>query len=237
MRKNSPNYLCSIELLQSVNHFKGIKDSELDKILENCTVMSLPKKYLIQQSLLEENIFLIMKGRAKLSKIDLKSGRECILTLLKVGDLFDIVTLLDIKDRDISVEAIDDLQLLKMPIKIAHNLLDSNPEFNKSFLPYLGTRIRQLEDFATNLALYNTKTRLMKLILENCDYTDKIDNSYLVKSINDLSHEVLAQMLGSVRKVINSDLQKLKKDNIITSVRGNLRIKDLDKLKNEIKKS
>lgn len=235
MRKNSPNYLSSIAVLKKIEHFKGMKDSELDEILENCTIMTLPKKYLIQQTLLEENIFLIIKGRAKLSKIDLKSGRECILTLLKIGDLFDIVTLLDIKDRDISVEAIDNLELLKMPIKIAHNLLDGHPEFNKSFFPYLGTRIRQIEDFATNLALYNTKKRLMKLILENCDYENSVDNIYSVKSINDLSHEILAQMLGSVRRVINSDLQKLKKDNIITLVRGNLSIKDLNKLKNEIK--
>lgn len=52
---------------------------------------------------------------------------------LKIGDLFDIVTLLDVKDRDISVKAIDDLELLKMPIKIAHDLMDSHPEFNKNF--------------------------------------------------------------------------------------------------------
>ena len=236
MRKNSPNYLSTIEVLRKIEHFKGMKDSELDEILEKCTMMMLPKKYLIQQLLLEENIFLIIKGRAKLLKTDLKSGRECILTLLKIGDLFDIVTLLDVKDRDISVKAIDDLELLKMPIKIAHDLMDSHPEFNKNFLPYIGTRIRQLEDFVTNLALCNTKKRLMKFILENCDYENSVDNIYSVKSINDLSHEILAQMLGSVRRVINSDLQKLKKDNIITLSRGNLSIKDLSKLKSEIER-
>ena len=98
MRKNSPNYLSTIEVLRKIEHFKGMKDSELDEILEKCTMMMLPKKYLIQQLLLEENIFLIIKGRAKLLKTDLKSGRECILTLLKIGDLFVIVTLLDVKD-------------------------------------------------------------------------------------------------------------------------------------------
>ena len=84
--------------------------------------------------------------------------------------------------------------------------------------------------------LCNTKKRLMKFILENCDYENSVDNIYSVKLINDLSHETLAQMLGSVRRVINSDLQKLKKDNIITLSRGNLSIKDLSKLKSEIER-
>ena len=34
MRKNSPNYLSTIEVLRKIEHFKGMKDSELDEILE-----------------------------------------------------------------------------------------------------------------------------------------------------------------------------------------------------------
>ena len=37
MRKNSPNYLSTIEVLRKIEHFKGMKDSELDEILEKCT--------------------------------------------------------------------------------------------------------------------------------------------------------------------------------------------------------
>lgn len=33
MRKNSPNYLSTIEVLRKIEHFKGMKDSELDEIL------------------------------------------------------------------------------------------------------------------------------------------------------------------------------------------------------------
>ena len=36
MRKNSPNYLSTIEVLRKIEHFKGMKDSELDEILEKC---------------------------------------------------------------------------------------------------------------------------------------------------------------------------------------------------------
>ena len=39
MRKNSPNYLSTIEVLRKIEHFKGMKDSELDEILEKCTMI------------------------------------------------------------------------------------------------------------------------------------------------------------------------------------------------------
>ncbi|MEA3372966.1 MAG: helix-turn-helix domain-containing protein, partial [Campylobacterota bacterium] len=74
--------------------------------------------------------------------------------------------------------------------------------------------------------------RLAKLILRyiNRDSTDQNDKAYPVKLINDLSHEVLAQMIGSVRKVVNLNIQELKKEGVIASIRGKLSIKDLQKL-------
>ncbi|OQX58508.1 MAG: hypothetical protein B5M52_05360, partial [Helicobacteraceae bacterium 4484_230] len=53
---------------------------------------------------------------------------------------------------------------------------------------------------------------------------------YAVKLINDLSHEALAQMIGSVRKVVNLNIQELKKEGIIDASRGNLSVKDLQAL-------
>jgi len=44
-------------------------------------------------------------------------------------------------------------------------------------------------------------------------------------------------MIGSVRKVINLNIQELKKEGIIDSVRGNLSVKDLQKLLEKAKES
>ncbi len=53
--------------------------------------------------------------------------------------------------------------------------------------------------------------------------------------INDLSHESLAQMIGSVRKVVNLHIQELKKEGIINSKRGKLSIINLQKLTEKAK--
>jgi CRP-like cAMP-binding protein len=232
MRKDSPYYLSSINVLQSAALFQGVDEQMMEEILGYFTPMTLPKKSVIDFSQTKESLFVIISGRVKLSKTNPETGHEYIISLLEGGDMFDIISLLDGKEHEVVIEAIDELQLLKTPIATARSWLDEHPEFNKNFLPYLGDRIRLLEDSDADLALYDTMTRLVKLILRYVDRDDTMqeESVYPVKQINDLSHETLAQMIGSVRKVVNLNIQTLKKEGAITSIRGQLSVKNLQKL-------
>ena len=236
MRKDSPYYLPSIKVLQSASLFHGVDEEMMEEILSHLTPMTLPKKSIVHSWQTKESFFVIIGGRVKVSRIDPETGREYTVFLLSGGDAFDVISLLEGKEHDVTIEAIDELQLLKTSIKTARHWLDCHPEFNKNFLPYLGEKMHALEDAAADLALYDTTTRLAKLILHYVDAKgDRQDNSYDVALINDLSHEALAQMVGSVRKVINLDIQKLKKEGIIEASRGNLFVKDLQELAQKAK--
>ena len=232
MRKDSPYYQPSINILQSAALFHGVDEQMMEEILGYFTPMTLPKKSVIRPSQTKESFFVIISGRVKLSKINPETGREYIIFLLEGGDAFDIISLVDGKEHEVVIEAIDELQLLKTPVTTARSWLDLHPEFNKNFLPYLGGRMRRLEDSGSDLALYDTMTRLAKLILHYIDRDGarQEGEAYPVKLIDDLSHEVLAQMIGSVRKVVNLNIQKLKKEGTIASVRGKLSVKNLQKL-------
>jgi len=232
MRKDSPYYLPSVKVLQSAALFHGVDEQMMEEILGHFTPMTLPGKSTIYPLQTKESFFVIISGRVKLSKINPETGREYIIYLLEGGDAFDIISLLDGEEHEVVIEAIDELQLLKTSIATARSWLDLHPEFNKNFLPYLGGRMRQLEDSGSNLALYDTMTRLAKLILHHINRDDARpqDEEYSVKLINDLSHEVLAQMIGSVRKVVNLNIQELKKEGAIVSERGKLSVKNLQKL-------
>jgi len=231
MRKDSPYYQPSINVLQSATLFDGVDEKMMEEILGYFTPMTLPKKSLIHPSQTKESFFVIISGRVKISQINPETGREYIINILEGGDAFDIISLLDREVHEVIIEAIDEIQLLKTSIHTARNWLDIHPKFNKNFLPYLGNRMRLLENSATDLALYDTMTRLAKLILRYVDdKSNQQEQEYPVKLINDLSHEALAQMIGSVRKVINLNIQELKKEGIIDSVRGSLSAKNLQKL-------
>jgi len=230
MRKDSPYYLPSIKVLQSATLFDGVDKQMMEEILEYFTPMTLPKKSIVHSWQTKESFFVIISGRVKISQINPETGREYIIFLLQGGDAFDIISLLDREEHEVVIEAVDELQLLKTSMDTARNWLDIHPEFNKNFLPYLGNRMRLLENSATDLALYDTMTRLARLILNYVNDKNQQEQERSIKLINDLSHEALAQMIGSVRKVINLNIQELKKEGIIDSVRGNLSVKNLQKL-------
>jgi CRP-like cAMP-binding protein len=231
MRKDSSYYNQSIKVLQNSTLFSGLEESMIEEILGYFTPVTLPKKTIIHYSQTIESVFIILKGRVKLSKINPSNGREYIVSLLEQGDVFDVITLLDKREHEINIESIDELQLLKTSTTIARDWLNNNPMFNKNFLPYVGNRMRLLEEAGSNLVLYDTITRLAKLILSNVNkHNIKNQEDFSVKLINNLSHESLAQMIGSVRKVVNMNIQELKKEGIVNSMRGKLSVTNLQKL-------
>jgi len=77
-----------------------------------------------------------------------------------------------------------------------------------------------------DLSFYNTSERLIKLISKNINH----NNPNKLSLIHNLSHEVIASLIGTVRKVLNRHIQQLKDDGIITVKRKNIEIRDTQKL-------
>ncbi|MEA3373696.1 MAG: cyclic nucleotide-binding domain-containing protein, partial [Campylobacterota bacterium] len=95
MRKDSPYYLPSINILQSATLFQGVDEEMMEEILSYFSPMTLPKKSVISPSQAKESFFVIISGRVKISQINPETGREYIIFLLEGGDAFDIISLLE----------------------------------------------------------------------------------------------------------------------------------------------
>jgi len=174
-----------------------------------------------------EHFFVILEGRVKISQINFENGKEQILYLLTNGDMYDIITLLDAKVHENVAMALDDVKLLVFPIELFREWIETKPSFNKLFLPYVAKQLRDVETLASDLSLYDTTTRLVKLIAKNIE---KQGDQQTLKLINNLSHEELASLVGTVRKVLNRNLQTLKKQGLIDVKRKEIFIKDSQNL-------
>lgn len=171
-----------------------------------------------------EHFFVILEGRVKVSKINFETGKEQILYLLSKGDMYDVITLFDAKKHENISMALDDVKLLVFPIELFREWVETKPSFNRLFLPYVAKQLRDMENLASDLSLYDTTTRLIKLIARNIEKDKK--GKQTLKLINNLSHEELASLIGTVRKVLNRNLQTLKKEGLIDIKRKELYIKD-----------
>lgn len=175
-----------------------------------------------------EHFFVLLEGRVKVSQINFETGKEQILYLLSKGDMYDVVTLLDGKSHEENIAmALDDVKLLVFPIELFREWIETKPSFNKLFFPYVAKQLRDVESLASDLSLYDVTTRLMKLIARNIEQQD---DKQVLRLINNLSHEELANLIGTVRKVLNRQLQQLKKEGLIDIRRKEIYIKDSQEL-------
>ncbi|BDY11769.1 Crp/Fnr family transcriptional regulator [Hydrogenimonas cancrithermarum] len=220
------------EELEDTDLFAGLKHSELCEIVSECRLKRWEKSEAIDNDEGIEYFNIVVKGSVKLMHTDPHSGRSIVLFLLKRGDVFDILSLLDGEAHVSNPIAVETVDILRAPMATARRWLERYPEFNERFLPYIGKQMRILENFAESVVFDDTATRLAKLILKHADTKNRHDEEeYPVKIINNLSHELLAEMIGSVRSVVTTQLQKLKKDEIILQKRGYLAVKKLEELK------
>jgi len=182
----------------------------------------------------KDRFHVIVSGRLQVVKINQETGRMVTLFLLAPGDAFDLLQLLTGQPCEGILEARDNLDILSLPINAARQWIGEHPEFNRTFLPYLGHQMRALSQLAGDLALHDTETRLAHLIMRHLDKDER--GMPRLKLINDLSHEVLAEMIGSVRAVVNRQLQHWRKAEIITLDHGHIQINKLESLIERVKR-
>lgn len=177
------------------------------------------------------DFYFILSGKIKISQVNTETSKEQTTQLLGRGDMFDVVTLLDGGYHEYIATALERSEIIQVPIEHVREQIDSDSEFNRFFFPYLGRQMRQMESLAVDLSLYDVYNRLLRLIARNVDHSDHETHLGL---INDLSHEELAALVGTVRKVLNRSLQKLKQEGIIDISRKKIILNDLQALFDQI---
>ena len=174
-----------------------------------------------------QNFYLIVQGRIKVAANHPETGRKHILYVLGPGDGFDLISLLDGKRHDVIATALDDVGILVTPLTQAREWLYEHPNFNLSFLPYIGEQMRQLTEQVVDISLYDTETRLAHLILRHLTSNSPVHG---LRLINDLSQEALAGIIGSSRVVVANHIKHWKKQGILSGERGHWSVDDLQKL-------
>lgn len=231
MKQNDPNFDASYIALKQTKLFRGVAREVLQMILGDCEYTEWQKGENIDSDLTDQYLFILLDGKVKITQIDPRSGRSVALFLLQTGDIYDFLPLLDGKEHLSFPVPLEPCKLLRVPLETARDWIRNYAEFNQAILPYLGDKMREMESFSISLVFHDTTTRLANLILKHTkECKDDKTHHYSVKLINNLSHESLAELIGSVRAVVSIQLKKLKEEETIVSKRGQLAVKNLEKL-------
>jgi len=171
--------------------------------------------------------YFIMDGKIKIYQIDFNTSKEQTLYLLSRGDMFDVVSLLDGQPNEYISEVLEDTHIIQIPLEDVKNMILKDEKFRQYFYSYIAGQLKSMENLAVSLSFYDVFQRVLQLFAR---FTEVKDGKTDLKIINNLKHEEIASMVGSVRKVVNRSLQKLKNDGIIDISRKNIHIKNFQKL-------
>jgi len=239
MNQATPLYLHYRNKLSHTHLFTGLSQETLDEMMPSFRFETWRKKTQSISLQLKNRFYVIIDGRIEILIINPLSGKSIALAILGQGDTFDVVTLLDNKEHEPIAIALDDVQLLSAPIDTVREWLDTYRDFNHNFMPYLAQRMRIRENLISDLALYDTPTRLARLLLRyiECNHDNSHHKHHVIPLFHDLTHETLAQMIGSARQVVNKHLQDLKQSGIINTDDHQWTVEDLTALENRAEQS
>lgn len=174
---------------------------------------------LFQQGDEGDAIYLLKSGSLEISSLS-DDGRKLTLNVLKSGDIFGEIALVDGGCRSATVTALEDSNLLRIGRQRLLAEFSDNPDLALELLRLLIRRIRWISAQLENHAFHSLEVRLARRLL------------FLAGQVSDrngrvpVSQSALADHVGATREAVSKKLSEWKQLGIVEIGRGNLTICD-----------
>lgn len=155
-------------------------------------------------------VYFILEGKAKVTLYG-EEGREIVLAILKEGDMFGEMSVVDDKPRSANVEAITDIEALFISKTAFLEYMSTHHKVYMRFFAYLTGRLRDATRKIGGLALLDVCGRIAHTLIG----MSKASEDQKVVSIERPTHEELAAMIGSSREVVSRALKKMTQEGYI----------------------
>jgi CRP/FNR family transcriptional regulator, global nitrogen regulator len=163
-----------------------------------------------------ERVYFLQKGAVKLSRV-YEAGEEITVALLRENSVFGVLSLLtgNKSDRFYHAVAFTSVELLSAPIDQVEQALKDNPELSMLLLRGLSSRILQTEMMIETLAHRDMGSRLVSFLLILCRDFGVPSNDGITIDLK-LSHQAIAEAIGSTRVTVTRLLGDLREQNMIS---------------------
>ncbi len=218
--------------LKSVPLFADLDDDNLSSIDQLLTVKHYRKNNLI---IFEDdrglNLFIINKGRVKISQIT-EEGGEVILAILGEGEFFGELSVIDGLSRSATVTALDEVDLLVMKREDFLDCLAKHPQVSVYLLRELAGRIRKSDAQIKSLSLRNAKGRVATTLIRLAEDIGRIKGGKVTIPALPLQRD-LANIAGTSRETISRVIAAFEKESHCHKKENTLVFDDFERFKRE----
>ena len=170
-----------------------------------------------------ERLFLLRQGRVQLYRIS-PEGKKLVIATLGPGALFGEMALLGQQMHNAFAEAMEDCAIMVMSRTDLERLMLNDPTIGRRILTLTQRRLTDAEARLEDMAFKGIPARLASLLL-------RLSADQGNDTITGLTHQDLAETIGTYRETATQVLNDLKADGLIEIGRKRITILDADRLR------
>jgi CRP-like cAMP-binding protein len=170
------------------------------------------------------SLFLVASGRVQLYRTT-RDGHRFVIATLGPGSMFGEASLLGGQGPDTRAVALESGTVWVMPGQQALEISSSDAMFGFGLMQAIGQRVVEAENRLEQMAYSTIASRLAALLLE----LGEDDPQGVVR----VTHQELADMLGTWRETISKTLQDFRRRGLVASGRRQLTLLDKEGLELE----
>lgn len=207
-----------LTLLSQISLFEELSQEELMRI-DQMSGMSPVKKgtTIVSPENTMNALFLLKKGQVRLYRMN-EEGKQFTLDILVDGNIFGETSTVSLTDDQTYAEAMTDTYICTLSHRDYEEFIKKNPHVALKLIDILSSRLKDFYSLSEKIALSDVKHRLLYLLLMLSQKTGRRKQNWQTIEMK-LTHQDLANMIGTTRETTSAIMSELKKDGFIRKVR------------------
>lgn len=210
--------------------FQGIEPDELTRIAEGM----VRRRYRRGEVIFHEgdpgdSLHVLVEGRVKISR-ESAEGDEAIVVILRPGDTFGEIVLLDGAPRSASATAIEATETLTMTRASFAGLVDGSEAFRWHVLGGVAQVVRRITDQLAEAHFLDLTGRLALQLTRYAEETAE-GRTRDIELGATLTQSDLAAMVGGTRQRVNRIMAEFTDDGLVRHEAGRIVVCDLDRMR------
>ena len=211
----------SLLLLRALPVFAELGEHRLAALAQVAKLKTVARNNVVlREGESTDNVYFVLSGGLRVLVSD-DEGREVILSLLRAGDVFGELSVIDDHPRSATVIAVEETKLVVFSKQDFLRCLEENFEIALYMMRGLAARLRMADHRIESLALLDVYGRVAQALLELSELRDG------VKVVaRRLTKQDLAKMVGASREMVSRVMKDLTAQGLIEEREGELFLLD-----------
>jgi len=203
-----------LELLERHPLFEGLSHEDLTDLMLDCRLRTPFKgDRIFRAGEAAEAFYIVVTGEVKLSSAT-PSGRECVVEVIRAGEPFALVPVLDGEGYPVTATALTDGSLVSIGRDGFLRLLSRRPELSARTTKEVARRMRRFRSRLEEISTRTVPARVASHLLRQAEAQTGSTNAGAVLDLG-ATREVVAAAIGTVREVFVRTIRGFEKKGLV----------------------